>query len=106
VCQPVLSRTARLGWIAGPMAASDPLLRDWLEHNAPVLMEMLPALCACLVDLVGHPAIVEASLGLLKFLSITIYLLPFYQWFRSAGQSNDPVKHEFRMLYVKFNQGD
>jgi hypothetical protein len=43
------------------MAASDPVLRDWLAHNAPVLMDMLPALCACLVYLVGHSAIVEAS---------------------------------------------
>jgi hypothetical protein len=59
VCQPVLPCTARLGWIAGQMAGSDPLLRAWLAHNGPVLVDMLPALWACLVYFVGHSAIVE-----------------------------------------------
>jgi len=41
------------------MAGSDPLLRAWLAHNGPVLVDMLPALWACLVYFVGHSAIVE-----------------------------------------------
>jgi YjbE family integral membrane protein len=58
-----LAGAVLLGWIAGQMAASDPLIRGWLAQNAPVLAELLPALCACYVYLVGHLATSEASRG-------------------------------------------
>jgi YjbE family integral membrane protein len=55
-----LAGAVLLGWIAGEMAAGDPLTRVWLAHNVPALVDLLPALCACYVFLIGHPATVEA----------------------------------------------
>ena len=40
---------ALLGWIAGEMAITDPLVADWAETNAPALVMIMPALGAILV---------------------------------------------------------
>jgi YjbE family integral membrane protein len=44
---------ALLGWIAGDMAASDPLIADWANVNAPGLVAIAPALGAAFVFLRG-----------------------------------------------------
>ncbi|MGD1017082.1 MAG: YjbE family putative metal transport protein [Roseiarcus sp.] len=44
---------ALLGWIAGDMAASDPLIADWADVNAPGLVAIAPALGAAFVFLRG-----------------------------------------------------
>lgn len=40
---------ALLGWIAGDMAISDPLVADWANQNAPGLVAIMPALGAAFV---------------------------------------------------------
>jgi YjbE family integral membrane protein len=40
---------ALLGWIAGDMAVSDPLIADWLNRDAPGLVAIAPALGAAFV---------------------------------------------------------
>jgi YjbE family integral membrane protein len=42
---------ALLGWIAGDMAISDPLVADWANLNAPGLVAIMPALGAAFVFL-------------------------------------------------------
>ncbi|HYA71886.1 MAG TPA: YjbE family putative metal transport protein [Roseiarcus sp.] len=44
---------ALLGWIAGDMAVSDPLLANWANANAPGLVAIAPALGAAFVFLNG-----------------------------------------------------
>ena len=44
---------ALLGWIAGDMAVSDPLIADWANLNAPGLVAIAPALGAAFVFLRG-----------------------------------------------------
>jgi YjbE family integral membrane protein len=41
--------TAFLGWIAGGMATTDPLVSGWIEANAPALAVFAPALAALFV---------------------------------------------------------
>ena len=45
-----------LGWIAGEMAVSDPLVAGWVEANAPALAVFAPALGAAFVWLAGEGA--------------------------------------------------
>jgi YjbE family integral membrane protein len=45
-----------LGWIAGAMAVSDPLVADWFQTNAPGLAVFAPALGAAFVWLAGGGA--------------------------------------------------
>ena len=45
-----------LGWIAGEMAVSDPLVAGWVEANAPALAVFAPALGALFVWLAGEGA--------------------------------------------------
>jgi YjbE family integral membrane protein len=45
-----------LGWIAGEMAVSDPLLAGWVGANAPALAVFAPALGAAFVWLAGEGA--------------------------------------------------
>jgi hypothetical protein len=45
---------AMLGWIAGGMIASDPLLSGWVKTQAPALDFMLPLACAVFVLLQGR----------------------------------------------------
>jgi YjbE family integral membrane protein len=45
---------ALLGWIAGDMAVSDPLIADWANLNAPGLVAIAPALGAAFVFLRGR----------------------------------------------------
>jgi YjbE family integral membrane protein len=45
---------ALLGWIAGDMAISDPLVADWANLNAPGLVAIMPALGAAFVFLGGR----------------------------------------------------
>ncbi|MGD0764293.1 MAG: YjbE family putative metal transport protein [Roseiarcus sp.] len=45
---------ALLGWIAGDMAVSDPLIADWANVNAPGLVAIAPALGAAFVLLRGE----------------------------------------------------
>lgn len=47
----VIAGGALLGWIAGGLAASDPLIADWLSGQAPALAAALPALVALFVTL-------------------------------------------------------
>jgi len=47
---------AMLGWIAGGMIASDPLLSGWVKTQAPALDFMLPLACAVFVLLQGRLA--------------------------------------------------
>ena len=47
---------AVLGWIAGAMAVSDPLVAGWVEANAPALAVFAPALGAAFVWLAGEGA--------------------------------------------------
>jgi YjbE family integral membrane protein len=51
---------AMLGWIAGDMALSDPILAPWAEANAPGLVAIAPALGAAFVYLYGRIAQREA----------------------------------------------
>ncbi len=55
---------ALLGWIAGEMAASDPLYADWIATNAPGLLALAPLLGAAFVFLHGRlaprPVVVRA----------------------------------------------
>ncbi|MBV9289752.1 MAG: hypothetical protein JO288_18395, partial [Hyphomicrobiales bacterium] len=44
---------AFLGWIAGGMAVSDPLLSGWIGANAPALATFAPALAAAFVLIAG-----------------------------------------------------
>ena len=43
-----------LGWIAGQMATSDVLASAWVSRQAPALVVVLPALCACYVYIAGR----------------------------------------------------
>ncbi len=43
-----------LGWIAGAMAVTDPLVADWLQTNAPGLQAFAPALVALFVWIAGR----------------------------------------------------
>lgn len=54
---------ALLGWIAGDMAISDPLVADWANSNAPGLVAIAPALGAAFVYLCGgrNPASPRAA---------------------------------------------
>jgi YjbE family integral membrane protein len=45
-----------LGWIAGGMAVSDPLLSGWIRVNAPALAVFAPALIAAFVWIAGRGA--------------------------------------------------
>ena len=45
-----------LGWIAGEMAVSDPLVAGWVQANAPALAVFAPALGAAFVWLAGEGA--------------------------------------------------
>ena len=45
-----------LGWIAGEMAVSDPLLSGWVHSNAPALVPFAPALGAAFVWIAGAGA--------------------------------------------------
>jgi YjbE family integral membrane protein len=45
-----------LGWIAGGMAVSDPLVAGWVQANAPALAVFAPALGAAFVWLAGEGA--------------------------------------------------
>lgn len=45
---------AMLGWIAGGMIASDPLLSGWVKMQAPALDFMLPLACALFVLIQGR----------------------------------------------------
>jgi YjbE family integral membrane protein len=45
-----------LGWIAGEMAVSDPLVAGWFEANAPALAVIAPALGVAFVWLAGQGA--------------------------------------------------
>ena len=45
-----------LGWIAGEMAVSDPLVAGWVQTNAPALTVFAPALGAAFVWLAGEGA--------------------------------------------------
>jgi len=47
---------AFLGWVAGGMAASDPLVAGWIEANAPALAVFAPALAALFVFIAGAGA--------------------------------------------------
>ncbi len=47
---------AFLGWVAGGMAASDPLVAGWIEANAPALAVFAPALAALFVFISGAGA--------------------------------------------------
>jgi YjbE family integral membrane protein len=47
---------ALLGWIAGDMAATDPLIGGWIAVNAPALAAIAPALGAVFVFFAGPPA--------------------------------------------------
>jgi YjbE family integral membrane protein len=47
---------AFLGWIAGGMAATDPLVSGWIEANAPALAMFAPALAALFVLVAGKAA--------------------------------------------------
>ena len=49
-----------LGWVAGQMAASDTLTSAWISRQAPALVVVLPALCACYVYITGRTAIRRA----------------------------------------------
>ena len=46
-----------LGWVAGQMAATDALTSAWISRQAPALVVVLPALCACYVYIAGRTAI-------------------------------------------------
>jgi YjbE family integral membrane protein len=56
---------AFLGWIAGAMAVTDPLVASWIDANAPALGVFAPALGALFVLAVGkgvrRPAVLAAS---------------------------------------------
>ncbi|MBV8108755.1 MAG: YjbE family putative metal transport protein [Hyphomicrobiales bacterium] len=55
-----LSGAVLLGWIAGQMAAADVLIGPWMARETPALANLLPALCACYVYVVGHgPTVVR-----------------------------------------------
>ena len=43
-----------LGWIAGQMATSDVLASAWVSRQAPALVVVLPARCACYVYIAGR----------------------------------------------------
>ena len=45
----VIAGGALLGWIAGDIAVSDPLIVDWINSQAPALPYAVPALAALLV---------------------------------------------------------
>lgn len=45
-----------LGWIAGEMAVSDPLLSGWIETNAPALAALAPPLLAVFALVAGRGA--------------------------------------------------
>ena len=45
-----------LGWIAGEMAVSDPILSGWVHANAPALVPLAPALGAAFVWIAGAGA--------------------------------------------------
>jgi YjbE family integral membrane protein len=45
----VIAGGALLGWIAGDIAVSDPLIADWINSQAPALPYAVPALAALLV---------------------------------------------------------
>ncbi len=47
---------AFLGWIAGGMAASDPLVAGWVQTNAPALAVFAPALAALFVLIAAEGA--------------------------------------------------
>jgi YjbE family integral membrane protein len=47
---------AFLGWIAGGMAATDPLVAGWVQSNAPALAAFAPALVALFVLAAGNRA--------------------------------------------------
>jgi hypothetical protein len=47
---------ALLGWIAGGMAVTDPLLGGWIDVNAPALAAIAPALAAIFVYFVSPSA--------------------------------------------------
>lgn len=44
---------ALLGYVAGEVIFSDPLINDWVERVAPLLHQLAPPLCAVLVVLLG-----------------------------------------------------
>ena len=52
--------SAFLGWIAGGMAATDPLVAGWIDANAPALGAFAPALGALFVLLAGGEKAVRA----------------------------------------------
>jgi YjbE family integral membrane protein len=44
---------ALLGWVAGEMAVTDPVVQAWVDANAHVLHTVAPAACAALVVVTG-----------------------------------------------------
>ena len=51
-----------LGWVAGDMATTDPLVKDWVSANAPWLHEMAEVIGAVLVVIVGKWIAAETML--------------------------------------------
>ena len=58
-----LSGAVLLGWIAGQMVAADALVGPWMARDTPALADLLPALCACYVYVVGHAPTVARCQG-------------------------------------------
>jgi YjbE family integral membrane protein len=56
-----------LGWIAGEMAVSDPLVAGWVEANAPALAVFAPAFGALFVWLAGEGAERRLPRGAIKW---------------------------------------
>jgi len=53
-----------LGWIAGEMAVSDPLLSGWIETNAPALAALAPPLVAVFALVAGRGERLGTARGL------------------------------------------
>ena len=52
---------AILGWVSGEMAVTDPVLKDWVDANAPFLHWVAPAAGAILVVVVGKALAARAA---------------------------------------------
>jgi YjbE family integral membrane protein len=59
----IVAASVLLGWIAGQMAASDDMIKEWVSRQAPALTVVLPALCACYVYVVGRLNTMRADPG-------------------------------------------
>jgi YjbE family integral membrane protein len=98
---------AVLGWVAGEMAITDPVVQPWVDTNAHWLHEMAPALAAAFVVVAGRGHVVT-TVAMARF---TLHLMgerrtetpdappPGYRWVNRRWRTLPNGKRDYALLH-------